>query len=251
MVGGDINPPAEAIDPSAAFTFQQTDVTRWDDLKTLFKRAFELHCRVDHVFANAGISPRANYLASEVDENGDLPEPTHQVLDVNMKGVINTTTLAIHHMRNQPAPIGGSVTITCSIAGIQRFRAVDYATAKHAVLGFMRGMRQVLETEKVPVRINAIAPSWTRTGVVPEVIMDQLGVELQSPLNVGRGAVGLMADEKRNGHLVHIAQGRYKEIDEAVLLPAFRGILGDKFELEDTTLMRMMEAMHGVYKDKV
>lgn len=250
VVDADIQPPAEPIDSSAAFTFHETDVTSWADLTALFKRTKELHGRVDHVFANAGISPRANYLATEVDENGDLKEPTHLVLDINMKGVINTTTLAIHHMRSQPSP-GGSVTITSSIAGLQRFRAVDYGTAKHAVLGFMRGMKQVLAKEKVPVRINAITPSWTRTGVVPEVIMNQLGVELQSPLAVGRGAVGLMADESRDGHLIHIALGRYKEIDEAVLLPAFQGIVGEGNELEDTTLMHMMEAMGGEYKDKV
>jgi NAD(P)-dependent dehydrogenase (short-subunit alcohol dehydrogenase family) len=169
-----------------------------------------------------------------------------------MKGVINTTTLAIYHMRNQPEPLGGSVTITCSIAGIQRFRAVDYAASKHAVLGFMRGLKQVLAYEKVPVRINAVAPSWTRTGVIPEAIMKQLGVELQTPLAVGRAAAGLMADEKRDGHLVHVERGRYKEVEEAVLLPAFKDrILGEGVELEDTTLRHMMEAMGGEYKDKV
>ncbi|KFH40979.1 putative oxidoreductase-like protein [Hapsidospora chrysogenum ATCC 11550] len=252
VVGADIQPPAEPIDSSAAFTFQQTDVTVWSDLVSLFKRTKQLHGRVDHVFANAGISPRADYLSTELDENGDLKEPTHRVLDTNTKGVINTTTLAIYHMRHQPEPLGGSVTITSSIAGVQRFRAVDYTASKHAVLGFMRGLKPVLAYEKVPVRINALAPSWTRTGVVPEVIMKQLGVELQTPLTVGRAAAALMADKKRDGHLVHVERGRYKEIEEAVLLPAYKDrILGDGVELEDTTLMRMMEAMGGVYKDKV
>ena len=251
VIGADIQQPIEPIDSAAAFTFHKTDVTIWTDLTALFKRVRELHGRVDHVFANAGISSRANYLAPEVDTDGELKEPPYQVLDVNIRGVINTTTLAIHHLLNQPAPVGGSVTITSSMAGLQRFRAVDYATSKHAVLGYMRAMKQVIAQERIPIRINAIAPSWTRTGVVPETIMKQLGVELQTPLEVGRGAIGLMADESRDGHLIQITRGRYKEIDEAVLLPAYREILGEDTEPEDTTLMHMMEAMGGKYRDNV
>jgi NAD(P)-dependent dehydrogenase (short-subunit alcohol dehydrogenase family) len=99
-------------------------VTVWSDLLSLFKKAKETFGRVDHVFANAGISHRANYLATELDENGDLKEPTHQTLDVNLKGVINTTTLAIYHIRQNPE--GGSIVMTASVASLQRFRAVDY-----------------------------------------------------------------------------------------------------------------------------
>lgn len=172
-----------------------------------------------------------------------------------MKGVINTTTLAVYHMRRQQQSQGdsskGSVVITCSVAGIQRFRAVDYGTAKHAVLGFMRGMKQLLAEHDVPVRVNAIAPSWTRTGVVPEAVMKQLGVSLQEPSAAGRAAAGLMADAARDGQMVHVADGRYREIEEAVLLPASNAIVPESGELEDTTLRKMMQVMNGVYKDKV
>lgn len=115
----------------------------------------------------------------------------------------------------------------------------------------MRGMRQVIEEEKLPVRINAVAPSWTQTGVVPEKIMNDLGVKTQPPSVVARGAALLMADDTRKAHLLRIDQGRYDEIDEAVLLPTYESLLREGDVLEDTTLLRMMEAMGGVYKDKV
>lgn len=251
VVDADIHPPAESIDPSAAFTFHHTDVTSWADLTALFKRTKDLHRRIDHVFANAGISPRTNYLTLEVDDDGELKEPQSPTIEVNMKGAINTAILAIHHMRNQPDPVGGSIVITCSIASVQRFRSVDYTTAKHAVLGFMRAMKPLLEHEKIPIRINGVAPSWTQTGIIPEKLMSEMGIKLQTPFEVGRAAAGLMADQSRHGHLIHIAEGRYKEIDEAVLVPAYMGILGEGNVLEDTTLGHMMEAMGGVYKDKV
>lgn len=59
-----------------------------------------------------------------MDENGDLKEPTYDLLDVSLKGVMNTTTLAIYYFRQQPE--GGSVVINGSVMGIQRCRAADY-----------------------------------------------------------------------------------------------------------------------------
>lgn len=123
VVDADILPPIEPVD-SPAFTFIKTDVTEWSDLLALFEKAKGIYGRIDHVYANAGISPRANYLATEVDEKGQLKEPTSLVLDVNLKGVINTATLGIYYIRQQPE--GGSVVISASIASLQRFRAVDY-----------------------------------------------------------------------------------------------------------------------------
>lgn len=125
VVSADLLPPVEpVVVGSPAFTFIKTDVTEWSDLLALFERAKEIHGRIDHVYANAGISPRANYLSTEVDEKGRLKEPASLTLDVNLKGVINTATLGIYYMRQQPE--GGSVVISASVSSVQRFRAVDY-----------------------------------------------------------------------------------------------------------------------------
>lgn len=102
----------------------QTNVTNWGDLTTLFKKAKEHNGRIDYVFANAGIGPRANYLALETDENGDLKEPTAEVLDVNLKSVINTASLALHYLKEQPE--GGSIVLMASSTALQPLRAPDY-----------------------------------------------------------------------------------------------------------------------------
>lgn len=127
VVNGDIAPPAASADKNV--TFIKTDVSKWADLLALFKKTKEIHGRIDHVFANAGLGPRADYFSTEVDENGDLKEPTYDLLDVSLKGVMNTTTLAIYYFRQQPE--GGSVVINGSVMGIQRCRAADYGKSRH------------------------------------------------------------------------------------------------------------------------
>lgn len=125
VVMGDLNPPKEDLSHKDLL-FQKTDVTNYADLVSLFKVAKKTHGRIDHVFANAGIGPKVNYLDTDLDENGDLKEPSHLVYDVNQKGVINTTALAIYHMRPEQQSGGGSIVITASCSSFQPFRGIDY-----------------------------------------------------------------------------------------------------------------------------
>jgi hypothetical protein len=112
-------------------------------------------------------------------------------------------------------------------------------------------MRQVLTYGKLPIRINAIAPSWTKTGIVPEKVMDKLGVTPQEPEVPARAALLLMVDESRNGQLMHAAEGQFKEVEESILIPAAHEIIGKDKTPEDVTLMKMLEVMEGVYQDEV
>ncbi|RYP48178.1 hypothetical protein DL768_005878 [Monosporascus sp. mg162] len=244
VINADVQPPIEPVD-SPRFTFVKTSVTVWAELVALFKETKALHGRIDHVFANAGIGPRANYLATDVDEKGDLKEPTHELLDVNLKGVMNTVTLAIYYMRQQPG--GGSIVINGSSTGMQRFRAVDYATAKHAVLGFGRCLIPVISEAKLPIRVNTLAAAWTETQVLPNLreMMETIGVELQPASAVARAAAYLMVDGSRQGHVIHVQRGKYKEIDEAVLLPAFDSIRGKDYPVEDDVLRRLEPLVAG------
>ncbi|ETN39066.1 uncharacterized protein HMPREF1541_05288 [Cyphellophora europaea CBS 101466] len=249
VVIGDVQPPRDGFHHDS-LAYQQTDVTKWSDLLTLFQKAKDVHGRIDHVFANAGISVRANYLATDLDENGDLKEPSFESQEVNLRGWINTATLGMYYMRPEQQSGEGSIVITSSIAGFSRFRAVDYASAKHGNLGFMRAMHQILVDEKLPIRINAIGPSWTRTGIVPGAMMEKLGVELQEPEDAARSALILMADSSRNGQFMHSCGGRFKEIEESIFVPATLQVVGKGKHTEDDDLKRAMELMGGSYKDK-
>ncbi|KAI1117749.1 short chain dehydrogenase [Nemania sp. NC0429] len=229
VFGTDLNEPAEGAVSvgSPRFAFRGANVTEWKDLVAVFKAALELHGRVDHVFANAGIAPRTDYVTGiELDEAGDPKEPTRAVLDVNLKGAINTAALGVHYIRQNPG--GGSVVINASASALQRFRGVDYAVAKHGAIGLMRGLHAALgaqDATATTVRVNALAPSWTGSGMVPAEPFNSAGIHTQTAGDVARAAAGLMADGARRGNLVHVDHGVYKEVDEALLLPAYRSLL--------------------------
>jgi hypothetical protein len=85
------------------------------------------------------------------------------------------------------------------------------------------------ESANIPVRVNTLAPSWTSTQVLPDVagIMKAVGHDSQSPLVVARAAAYLMADTTRNGEVIFVADGKYKEIEKSILAPAYETIKGD------------------------
>lgn len=126
MVNADVQEPTAKPESSNAgeYAFVKTNVTIWAELVAMFKRAKELYGRIDSVFANAGLGPRADFLLMEVDENGDLKEPNYDVIDVSLKGLMNTCTLALYHIRQQAE--GGSIVLNGSTTGLQRLRAADY-----------------------------------------------------------------------------------------------------------------------------
>lgn len=52
--------------------------------------------------------------------------------------------------------------------------------------------------------------------------------------------------------MLHVARGRYKEVEESVLLPAYEtGVLYEDTDMEDDVLRRVLYALGGVYRDQV
>lgn len=256
VVVADMNPcPIE----NAALKFQKTDVTSWEQLTSLFKLAHDSHGRIDHVFANAGISPRMHFIEDRVDETGNLVEPDWQVIDINFKAVVSTVYLALHYLRKQES--GGSIVITASASSYQRYSGGDYsklnhtfvingvfadfdsAAAKHGVLGLMRSIVPNLQRTKSPIRINAIAPSYTITGIVPEVAKDIIGNSVQSAETPAESTAILMADSSRQGQLIYSVRGKQVEIEESILLKAVQEKLLDKYGIdEEGDLLKFHEA---------
>jgi hypothetical protein len=82
------------------------------------------------------------------------------------------------------------------------------AISKHAVLGILRALYTPLYP-KLPIRINAVAPSWTDTPIMPREVVAALGEgNCQSADVVARSVVLLMADDERHGD-----RGIYTEME--------------------------------------
>lgn len=247
VVVGDKNPMPITHD---ALAFQETDVGSWSDLQALLNKAIQLHGRIDHVFANAGITgPHTRYLDDAFDqETGALLEPTTITLDINLKAVINTAYLGMHHMRHQPEPQGGSIVCTTSSTCIQRFRYADYAISKHGVLGFMRGVVPNIQARGLPLRVNCIAPSLTNTGMVNDALFAEVGYPgwVQPAEAPARSALLLMADESRQGQMIYSARSEFWEIEESRLLPVALEIL-NRGTVTDDVIMNEV-AKHAALK---
>lgn len=246
VVVGDQQPVP--LPPHAALAFHPTNVASWPDLQALFAAALARHGgRLDHVFANAGISgPGTTYLDDAFDPaTGALLEPPSITYDVNFRGVINTAYLGLHHMRHQPeaATRRGSVVCTSSAVCFQRFRFVDYATSKHAVLGFMRGVATNLIDRGLPLRINCVAPSFTNSAMLPEALFAAAGHPglLQPAEAVARSALLLMADDRRQGQVIFSSRGQFAEIEESRLRPLAIDIVGSADLTEDAVFANISE----------
>ncbi|OHE97715.1 short-chain dehydrogenase [Colletotrichum orchidophilum] len=210
--------PLHSGDPSPIdphLTFEPCNVCDWEALRDVFARTVKREGRIDAVFANAGVGARTRFIDDEFDPvDGQLKGPNMSCVETNLYSVISTVKLAVHHMRTQET--GGSIVLTASVSSWLRFAAVDYTTSKHAVLGLMRSLIPHLSALPVPIRINSLAPSWTKTGIVTEKMATLTGLALNTPDHVARSAVILMNDSNRNGEMIFIDGGKYWEIEESL-----------------------------------
>lgn len=67
---------------------------------------------------------------------------------------------------------------------------------------------------KLPIRINAIAPSWTDTGIISRAHLAAIGEgNYQSADVPARSVTLLMADTKRHGELVYSDRGHFMDLE--------------------------------------
>ncbi|KAH8432057.1 uncharacterized protein LDX57_009705 [Aspergillus melleus] len=231
------------LQPGTLF-YLPTNVTEWASIRALFEQGYQHFGRIDHVFANAGIRPQSNFLEETLDEDGLLAPPNLRTVDVNLVGVVFTLRLGVYYLKRpgrpqpQSAPgeersngekdmesrmsmqsqdaltQGKSIVLSASGASLRNFWAADYATAKHGVLGLIRGLME--DTISLGgVRVNAVAPSWTDTGMVPRALLESVGARVQDAEVVARAVAGLCGDNDRHGELVYVWDGRFFEINSS------------------------------------
>lgn len=163
--------------------------------------------RLDGVVANAGI---VSYGRSE-----ELSSAAwRDVLDVNLTGVWNTTSVSTPHLR---AAGGGSIVVTSSGAGLAGLpNGVHYAAAKHGLVGLVRTL--AIELGRDSIRVNSVHPAQVETPMIMNegmyALFDQadptrhrfeqisrrmnlLPVPWVDPVDVANAALFLLSDEAR------------------------------------------------------
>ena len=132
----------------------QGDVAKSTDATRMIKKTKEKFGSLDILINNAGLSAGFKPL-----EEVSLAK-WHQVVDVNVKGVINTTYAVIPIMQKQKG--GGVIVNIASGAGKSGIPNLSvYSATKFAVLGFTDAMGKELADRNV--RVYAVCPGMTAT----------------------------------------------------------------------------------------
>jgi short-subunit dehydrogenase len=111
--------------------------------------------RLDYIFNNAGIGIGGRVRHYRIEE-------WNQIVDVNLRGVINGVQAAYPIMINQGF---GHIINTASMAGlIPSPGGVAYATTKHAVVGLSKSLRA--EAASDGVYVSVLCPGVIRTPIL-------------------------------------------------------------------------------------
>ena len=161
------------------------------------------------------MGPTTEFVDDKLDESGQLAPPNMRTINVNLIGVIYTLRLAAYHIQKHSTGRGagetGSLVVSASASSFHNFCAGDYTVTKHGVLGIVRGMSYQLDGK---LRLNAVAPPWTATKMVPTGFIEALGVPVQGPEVVARSVALLFADQRRRGEVLYSWDGKYREVNK-------------------------------------
>ena len=163
------------------------DVSNWDSVHDAFKKAvsFSPSGTLDVVAMFAGID-KHGHLVDQIQALGadDEPQcPSTAEIDVNLKGTLYTTSLALHYFRDKPGkntPLWDkSLIFVSSLAGyIDDTHNSVYTASKFGVRGFWRSIRAKTDAE-MGIRCNLIAPWAIKTPMTEPILsmLDQLGIK--------------------------------------------------------------------------
>ncbi|MBX4858903.1 SDR family oxidoreductase [Rhizobium sophorae] len=117
------------------------------------KRLVGAYGSIDILVNNAGLMPLSDVDHFKVDE-------WHRMVDVNVKGLLNTTAAVLPQMINQHS---GHIFNMSSIAGRKVFKGLSvYCATKHAVAAFSDGLRMEVG-QKHNIRVTCIQPGAVAT----------------------------------------------------------------------------------------
>ncbi|CAH0056263.1 unnamed protein product [Clonostachys solani] len=149
-------------------SFHRADIRDWASLSTAFDQTVHKHGRLDFVFANAGVTdPRMFY---DSHSSTPPPEPDFSLLDINLKGTVNTAYLAQHYFRvtRQALQQGvrdydPSLIFTSSIAALTAIPEVPiYSAAKSGIVAFAHAIAPPF-FQKDGIRVSSICPGRVMT----------------------------------------------------------------------------------------
>ncbi|KAH8722494.1 hypothetical protein GQ44DRAFT_829017 [Phaeosphaeriaceae sp. PMI808] len=198
-----------------------TNIVQWEDTKCLFRETKRRFGQIDIVIVNAGVMESKSFFDFEEDDEGELREPSeaYKVVDVNLKGSMNTLRLAIHSMSSNTLDSDGargSIALIASTSGyFGGTGVVSYVSSKHGVVGLARASQK--KANELGVRVNVVAPFFTPTYITTGY-SDQWktrGLPANTVDDVAKAIVETSINQERKGHSMMVAGSVTREIEIA------------------------------------
>ncbi|WP_312362403.1 SDR family oxidoreductase [Sphingobacterium sp.] len=140
--------------------YRKLDVTKAEDNDAIIALAKETFGGVDAVFLNAGIMPNAPLSALKTDE-------WHQMVDVNIKGVLNGVAAVLPTFISQKS---GHILTVSSVAGLKAYpNGAVYGGTKWFVRDFMEVLRMESALEGHNIRTATIYPAAINTELLEDI----------------------------------------------------------------------------------
>ncbi|ETN39396.1 uncharacterized protein HMPREF1541_05619 [Cyphellophora europaea CBS 101466] len=210
--------------------FVPCNILDWPQMNDAFKSAISVFGRVDIVVANAGTMESKMVLDLDDDhEDGEPKEPTeaYRVIDINLKGTLNTLKLGLHYLaKTSTAQSPGSIVLVSSTSGYFGGTGVTaYVASKHGVVGLLRSAQ--VEAKKRHVRVNGVAPFFTPTAITAAYSQRwrEKGLEANTPDNVAGAIAHTAVDRTLMGACVLTAGKYMRELEHtrAAMIPDWIG----------------------------
>jgi NAD(P)-dependent dehydrogenase (short-subunit alcohol dehydrogenase family) len=162
----------EIISKGETATFIKTNVADWDAMQSMHQKVIDEYGRIDIAINNAGIGNIPTSMIHTSNEDWD------NVMAINANGVFYGMKLQVAQMLKQG---GGVIVNTASVAGLRGLpKSIAYAASKHAVIGMTK--TAAMEYAKKNIRINAICPAFTITGLFHPDMMENISEGLSEKL---------------------------------------------------------------------
>jgi NAD(P)-dependent dehydrogenase (short-subunit alcohol dehydrogenase family) len=190
--------------------FVKADVRKEDDVRALVDKALARFGRLDVAVNNAGTEGQRGQITEQTAESYSA------TFDTNVLGVVLSMKHEVRAMQAQGS--GNIINISSTYGHEGAAGASVYAGAKHAVEGITKSV--ALELAKSGIRVNAVAPGPTDTGMLtrftgtPEnkaalvttVPMGRLGL----PEDLADAIVFLASDQASfiTGHVLNVDGGK-------------------------------------------
>jgi 3-oxoacyl-[acyl-carrier protein] reductase len=173
----------------------QSDVADYEQIEETLKGAKMKYGKIDAVINNAGIfkGGRMGFIYP-----GDIDE----VIDINLKGVINVCNIVSRIMIGQK---GGKIINISSISGERAFEGQSvYSATKAAVNSITKSLAK--ELGKYNIQVNAIAPGTVDTDMVKAFRNNNNESELINPAEIAGWILKILSDSSSlvSGQIINL-----------------------------------------------